>query len=51
MFYQALGRVVWKFGVAFVRRRYSRQLRALAALTVVSILLGGYLATRTVKEG
>lgn len=51
MFYEALGRLVWKFGISYVRRRYARQLRAAAALAVVSVLLGGYLATRTVKEG
>jgi hypothetical protein len=51
VFYESLGRIVWKFGIAYVRRRYGRELRALAALTVVGVLLGGYFATRTVKEG
>jgi hypothetical protein len=45
--YEAIGRWV----VAYVRRRYRRQLRALALLAVASIALGAWLASRDVEEG
>jgi hypothetical protein len=51
MIYKAIGKAVVKLGVAFVRRRYGRQLRVLAGLAVVSLLIGGYLASRAVEEG
>ena len=47
MFYKALGFAVWKLGVAYVRRNYGRQLRAAAALGVVALGVGAYLATRS----
>jgi hypothetical protein len=46
--YEAIGRVV----VWFVRVRFRRQLRIAAAVAIVSVLLGGYLAaSRSVDEG
>ena len=47
MFYKLLGMAVWKVGSRYVRRNYGRQLRAAAALAVLSIAVGGYLATRS----
>jgi hypothetical protein len=47
MFYKALGFVVWKLGIAYLRRRYARQAKVAAALAVMSILAAGYLATRS----
>jgi hypothetical protein len=40
--YAAIGRLV----VAFVRRRYRRQIQAAAAFTVAAVAIGAYLATR-----
>jgi hypothetical protein len=47
MLYKALGFAVWKLGVAYVRRNYGRQLRIAAALGIVALGVGGYLATRS----
>lgn len=46
--YELIGRAV----VAFVRRRYGRQIRAAAALTAASVAIGvgAYLATRSDAE-
>jgi hypothetical protein len=46
--YEAIGRVV----IWFVRVRYGRQIRIGLAVTVASVLLGGYLAaSRKMEEG
>jgi hypothetical protein len=47
MFYKALGFAVWKLGTAYLRRRFGRTVRIAAALGLVSIAVGGYLATRS----
>jgi hypothetical protein len=47
MFYKLIGMVIWKFASSYVRQNYGRQLRAAAALAVLSIAVGGYLATRS----
>jgi hypothetical protein len=47
MFYKALGFAVWKLGVAYVRRRFGRQLRVAAVLALASLAAAGYLATRS----
>jgi hypothetical protein len=47
MLYRLLGMAVWKLGVRYVRRNYGRQLRAAFVLTVLSIGVAGYLATRS----
>jgi hypothetical protein len=51
MIYRAIGKAVVKYGVMYVRRRYGRQLRVLAGIGLASILVGGYLASRSVEEG
>jgi hypothetical protein len=43
LFYEWIGRAV----VRFVRYRYARQIRAVAAVAVASVLIGGYLAARS----
>jgi hypothetical protein len=47
MFYKALGFAVWKLSVAYVRRRYGRQIRIAALVGIASIAVAGYLATRS----
>lgn len=51
MFYKALGFVVWKLGIAYLRRRFSRHLRVAALLGVASLVVAGYLAARSSGEG
>lgn len=46
--YEMIGRLVVRFAVA----RYRRQLRAAAAIGIIAVAVGGYLAlTREVAEG
>jgi membrane-associated protease RseP (regulator of RpoE activity) len=47
MFYKLLGMVVWKFAVGYVRQNYGRQLRVAAALGLIALGVGGYLAARS----
>jgi hypothetical protein len=47
MFYKLLGMVIWKFATGYVRQNYGRQLRVAAALAVLGLGVGGYLATRS----
>jgi hypothetical protein len=47
MFYKLLGMAVWKFGTAYVRRNYGRQLRLAAIAGIATIAVAGYLATRS----
>jgi hypothetical protein len=47
MFYKLLGMAVWKFGLAYVRRNYGRQLRLAAIAGVIAVAVAGYLATRS----
>lgn len=47
MFYKALGFAVWKLGTAYLRRRFGRTVRVAAALGLVSIVVAGYLASRS----
>jgi hypothetical protein len=49
--YELIGRGVVRFGVAYVRRRYGRQLRFALAFGVVAVIAGAYLASREVQEG
>jgi hypothetical protein len=46
MFYRLIGMAVWKFATAYVRQRFSRQLRAAAVLGLLSVGVAGYLAAR-----
>jgi hypothetical protein len=50
MFYRLLGMAVWKFASAYIRSNYGRQLRAAAALGVLSVAVAGYLAARSGGE-
>ena len=47
MFYKLLGMAVWKFGLAYVRRNYGRQLRAAAIAGALALGVGAYLASRS----
>ena len=51
MIYSAIGKAVVRLGLAFVRRRYGTQLRFAGGFVIAALLLGGYLATREVREG
>jgi hypothetical protein len=50
MFYKALGFAVWKLGIAYLRRRYARQVKIAIALGIASLATAGYLATRSDPE-
>lgn len=50
MFYKALGFAVWKLAKAELGRRYGRPARLGALAAVLSILVAGYLATRSTPE-
>jgi hypothetical protein len=47
MFYKALGMVVWKVGLAYLRRRYGRALRIALVAGIATVAVGGYLAARS----
>jgi hypothetical protein len=48
MFYKALGYVVWKFALTYVRQTYGRKIRmGLIAGAVGGLFLAGYLASRS----
>jgi hypothetical protein len=47
MFYQLIGRAVWKFASAYVRRNYGRQFRATVALIVLIVGVAGYAAAKS----
>jgi hypothetical protein len=47
MFYRLLGMAVWKAAVAYVRQNYGRRLRAAAALTVLGVVVAGFIAARS----
>jgi hypothetical protein len=49
--YKAIGKIVVKAVVVFVRLRYARQLRFAAGFAAVAIAIGAYLASRDVAEG
>ena len=46
MFYKALGFVVWRIVMAYLRQRYASYKRPVAALTVVGAIAAIYIATR-----
>lgn len=48
---EKLGRAALRFGVAYLRRRYRRQIRIGAGLAAVAIGVAIYLANRDVPEG
>jgi hypothetical protein len=49
--YNRVGRAALRFSVAYLRRRYRRQIRIGAGLATVAIAIAAYLATRDVREG
>jgi hypothetical protein len=46
MFYRALGFVVWRLALKYLRQRYAGYKRPMAALTVVAAIAAIYVATR-----
>jgi hypothetical protein len=51
MSYDKLGKAAIRFAVRYVRRRYRRQIRIGAGMTVVAVAIAAYLASRNVPEG
>jgi hypothetical protein len=49
--YDTFGRVAVRFAFGYLRRRYRRELRIGAAVAVMAIGIGAYLASRNVPEG
>jgi hypothetical protein len=49
--YELIGRTVVRVGWAYVRLRFGTQLRFALGFGVAAVLLGGYLASRNVREG
>ena len=49
--YNRLGKVALRFGVAYLRRRYRREIRIGAGIAVAAIGIAVYLANRDVPEG
>jgi hypothetical protein len=49
--YNKLGKAALRFGVAYLRRRYRREIRIGAGLAVAAIGVAVYLANRDVPEG
>ncbi len=49
--YNKLGKVALRFGVAYLRRRYRRQIRIGAGVAAVAIGVAVYLANRDAPEG
>ena len=47
VFYKALGFTVWKFGIAYLRKRYGRTIRIALVAGVVSLVAAGYLAAHS----
>jgi hypothetical protein len=49
--YDGLGRVALRFAIAYLRRRYRREIRIGVGLVAVAIGIAVYLANRDVPEG
>lgn len=49
--YESVGKAAVKFAFRYLRRRYRREIRIGAAVAVVAIGVGAYMATREVREG
>ena len=51
MTYDRLGKVAIRFALAYVRRRYRRQIRVGVGLTAAAVAIAAYVASRNVPEG
>jgi hypothetical protein len=51
MFYKALGFVVWKVAVIYMRRRFARYAKGAAVAGVLALGIAAYLGTRSGSEG
>jgi hypothetical protein len=51
MAYDKLGKAALRFAVAYVRRRYRRQIRIGVGLAALAVAIAAYAATRNVPEG
>lgn len=49
--YDKLGKAAVSFGVAYLRRRYRREIRVGIGVAAVTVGIGAYLAARNVREG
>jgi hypothetical protein len=49
--YDRLGRAAVAFAIAYLRRRYRREIRVGIGLTAALVGIGAYLASRNVREG
>jgi hypothetical protein len=49
--YDKVGKAALRFAVAYLRRRYRREIRIGAGLAVAAIGVAAYLASRDVPEG
>jgi hypothetical protein len=49
--YNRAGRAAIRFSVAYLRRRYRRQIRVGGVLIAVLVAIAAYFATRNVPEG
>jgi hypothetical protein len=49
--YERLGKAAIRFSVAYLGRRYRRQIRLGLGLTAVAVGIAAYFATRNVPEG
>ncbi len=49
MFYKALGFVVWRLALAYLRERYARPAKVVLAAGVISAGVAAYLATRSAE--
>jgi hypothetical protein len=51
LIYRAIGKAVVRHWVGKIRRRYGRQLGVLAAVGILGVLAGGYIALKSPEEG
>ena len=51
MTYDKLGKAAIRFAIKYIRRRYRRQIRIGAGVTVAAIAIAAYAASRNVPEG
>jgi hypothetical protein len=49
--YDRLGRLAIGFSIAYLRRRYRRQIRIGAGLAAAGVAIAAYFASRNVPEG